>query len=126
MTSSQRIILNTLATYGRTVFAMALGLFSSRWVLQALGSVDYGLMGVVGAVILFVAFLTTTTSGTISRFYAYSIGQGDPEETNRWFNTALSIHTILPIVLCLISWPCGEWAIRNFFNVPPDRLVTAL
>jgi len=95
-------------------------------VLQALGSVDYGLMGVVGAVILFVAFLTTTTSGTISRFYAYSIGQGDPEETNRWFNTALSIHTILPIVLCLISWPCGEWAIRNFFNVPPDRLVTAL
>ena len=30
MTGSQRIALNTLATFARSVFGMALGLFSSR------------------------------------------------------------------------------------------------
>ena len=126
MTSSQRIVINTLATYGRSVFAMALGLFSSRWVLQALGEVDYGLMGVVGAVIVFITFLNGVSSGACTRFFAYSIGKGDPEEMNRWFNTALSIHTILPAVLIVVGYPIGVWLIHHFFNIPSERLNTAL
>lgn len=125
MTSSQRIALNTLVSYGRTVFGMALGLFSSRWVLQSLGSVDYGLMSVVGGLIVFVTFLNGVMVGSCSRFFSLSIGKGDPEETNKWFNTALSIHTVLPVVLILIGWPIGEWTIGNFLNIPPDRLMTA-
>jgi O-antigen/teichoic acid export membrane protein len=125
MNSSQRIIVNTIVTYGRTIFAMAMGLFSGRWLLQALGPIDYGLIGVVGALIPFVTLLNSMTSTSVARFFALSIGKGDPEETNRWFNTALSIHIILPITLVLMGWPIGEWAIRNFFNIPPDRLITA-
>ena len=52
MTTSQRILFNALASYGRTMFAMLLGLFSSRWVLASLGSIDYGLMAVVGSLIV--------------------------------------------------------------------------
>lgn len=126
MTSSQRIALNTIATYGRTVFAMALGLFSSRWILQALGEVDFGLMGVVGALILFIVFFNGVTSTSCSRFFAFSIGKGNMEETNQWFNTALSIHLILPLVLIIFGYPVGIWAVKNFFNVPPDRLDTAI
>ncbi|MCL2639889.1 MAG: hypothetical protein FWD53_03495, partial [Phycisphaerales bacterium] len=126
MTATHRIILNATATYGRTIFTMALGLFSSRWVLERLGKVDYGLMGVVGGLIIFITFLNNVTAGSCSRFFALSIGKGDPEETNRWFNTALSIHTLLPAVLILIGWPVGEWAIVHFLNIPPDRLDTAL
>lgn len=125
MTSSHRIILNTLATYGRTVFAMALGLFSSRWVLQSLGSVDYGLMAIVGGLILFVTFLNGIMAGSCSRFFALSVGSGDSIETNKWFNTALSIHTVLPAILILAGWPAGEWAIGEFLNIPLERLVTA-
>lgn len=125
MTTAQRIVLNTLAAYGRTVFAMALGLFSSRWVLQSLGSVDYGLMSVVGGLIAFVSFLNGISSTACTRFFALSIGKGDADETNRWFNTALSIHMVLPLVLVVIGYPVGEWAVRFFLSIPPDRLVTA-
>ncbi|MCL2646672.1 MAG: MATE family efflux transporter [Phycisphaerales bacterium] len=125
MTATHRIIVNALATYGRTVFAMALGLFSSRWVLASLGKVDYGLLAVVGGLIVFVTFLNNVTSSSCARFFALSIGKGDPEETNRWFNTALSIHTILPSILVLLGWPLGEWAIGHFLNIPPNRLDTA-
>lgn len=48
MTQNQRIFLNVVATYGRSLYALVVGLFSSRWVLMSLGQTDYGLYGVVG------------------------------------------------------------------------------
>ena len=126
MTSSQRILLNTVVTYCHSVFAMVLGLFSVRWVLQALGAVDYGLMGVIGAVIVFITFLNGVFSSSCVRFFAYSIGREIPDEVNHWFNTALSVHAILPVVLIAIGYPAGVWAIHHFFNIPADRINTAL
>ena len=43
MTENRRIALNIAATYGRSLFALACGLFTGRWVLLSLGQVDYGL-----------------------------------------------------------------------------------
>ena len=37
MSPNRRIILNILATYGRSLYALVCGLFISRWVLAALG-----------------------------------------------------------------------------------------
>lgn len=36
MTQNKRIVLNIIATYGRSVYAMVLGIFTARWVLEAL------------------------------------------------------------------------------------------
>lgn len=114
-----------MATYGRTILRMALGLFSSRWVLQSLGEVDYGLMGVVGSLIVFITFLNTVASGACSRFFAYSIGKKDKEDLIRWFNVGVSVHLFLAITLVAIGVPLGEWAIDHFLNIPADRLNTA-
>lgn len=43
MTENRRIALNTLATYGRSLFTLACSLFTSRWILMALGHSDHGL-----------------------------------------------------------------------------------
>ncbi len=125
LSTSQRVVLNACATYGRTVLGIALGLFSSRWVLQSLGKVDYGLMGVVGSLIVFITFFNGVAAGSCSRFFAFSIGRKDEEELNRWFNVALSVHIILPAILVAIGWPICEWAIDHFINIPPDRVRTA-
>lgn len=125
MTAGKRIILNALATYGRTLLQMGLGLFASRWVLQSLGVTDYGLMGVVGTLIVLITFLNTVFNGACARFFAYSIGKNDIEDLRRWFNTALSVHLTLAILLVGIGWPLGEWAIDNYLNIPADRLDTA-
>ena len=45
MTSNRRIFLNIVATYGRSLYALVIGLFFGRWTLMALGEVDYGPMG---------------------------------------------------------------------------------
>ena len=40
--------MNIVATYGRRMYALVWGLVISRWVLAALGKMDFGLYGVVG------------------------------------------------------------------------------
>lgn len=126
MTTGQRILFNALATYGRTLLAVFLGLFSSRWILEALGEIDYGLMGVVGGILVFITFLNTLSTSATGRFFAFSIGQNDVEETRRWFNTALTFELVLPPILIIIGFFAGEYAIRDFLSIPSDRLDTAL
>lgn len=126
MTPSQRIALNTITTYARSIIAAVLGLFSIRWVLEALGPSDFGLFSVVGSIITFIVILNSVMASSAARHFAYSIGQGDTEKVNQWFNTAFSIHLILPIVLILVGWPIGEYCIIHVLTIPVDRIATAL
>lgn len=126
MTPGQRILINTVATYGRTLLAVFLGLFSSRWVLGALGDVDYGLMGVVGSVLVFITLFNALTTAANARYFAFSIGQKDITMTRKWFNSALSISIILPTILLGIGLIVGEYIIRDFLSIPDGRLVTSI
>ena len=48
MSPNRRILLNIVATYGRSLYALVCGLFISRWVLATVGKSEFGLYGVVG------------------------------------------------------------------------------
>lgn len=129
MKESHRIIFNSLATYGQSVLGVALNLFSARWILEALGQVNFGLYGVIGSIVLLITFLIQGMSIGVARFYAYSIGHGQnlsseeaAEDLNRWFNTALGIHMVLPFLLILIGYFIGMHAIQNWLVIPADRV----
>ncbi len=124
--SSRRIILNTSATYIRSVIGVAFALFSIRWVLGALGPVDFGLYMVVGTLIVFITFINSVLAGSAGRFFAFSIGQGDPDDLNRWFNAALSLHFSMATILTLVGWPIGEYCINHVLTIPPDRVLASL
>lgn len=123
---SKRIAINTIVSYGRTLLSVCLVLFSSRWTLQQLGAVDYGLYNLIGSILLIVVFLNTVISNGDSRFFALGIGRGDEEELSKVFNTSLSIHLFMPAVVVLIGIFIGEWAIRDFLVVPVERLQSTL
>lgn len=97
---------------------------------MALGSVDYGLIGVVGCLSGFISFLNSLMGAAVGRFYAFSVGaekrSGSEEDgidsCRRWFNAAVTIHTVIPTVLMAIGYPIGEWAVENYLTIPPDRV----
>lgn len=134
MSPNRRIALNVVATYGRSLYAMVCGLLTSRWALLALGEVDLGIYGVIGGLTIFVSCLNGLMAGAVSRFYAYSVGeaqkQGNHEqgldECIRWFNVALTVHCLLPLILVAVGYPCGIWAIKNFLTIPHDRINDAI
>ena len=132
ITENRRIFLNIIFSYGRSLLAVTGALFISRWVLMALGQVDFGLFGVVGGMVGFVQFVSTVLSISVERFYAFSIGEAKKnieqglENCRKWFNTALTIHTILPLFLIIIGYPIGKWAIVNWLTIPVDRIDACL
>jgi Na+-driven multidrug efflux pump len=105
-----------------------LGLFTARWVLEALGQVDFGLYGVVGGLTAFIAFFNGLLAAAVGRFYAVSIGASQRnaaeglELCRQWFSIAVFIHTLIPIILMMIGYPIGEWAVRHWLTIPPDRI----
>lgn len=130
MTGNARIVLNIVATYGRSLYALALGLFTARWALWALGHVDYGLMGVVGGLAAFISFFNQLLATAVARFYAVAVGRESVaddksaalEDTRKWFTVAAVLHAILPSLLLLAGYPAGLWVVRRFLEIPPDRL----
>lgn len=128
MTANQRIAINFLATYGRSLFALACGLFSGRWMLMSLGEVDYGLYGVVGGLAGFVSFFNSLMSGAVSRYYAFHVGAAADlgtegvETCRKWFTTALVVHVVVPIVLMTVGYPLGIWSLKNFLAIPLERI----
>ena len=134
MTENRRIVLNILATYGRSLFGLALGLFSARWVLMTLGKVDFGLLGLVGGLSWFITFLNGVLAVSVSRFYAVSVGRRRTadddsaalEDCRKWFSIALCLHAFLGVFLVSVGYPIGAWLIRNWLTIPPERVETCI
>jgi len=122
MGTAKKVAVNTIALYGRSVLSAGLSLFSSRWVLSALGASDYGLFNIVGSTIVFIAFLNGIMAGSVSRQLAFSEGRGNSDEVNYWFNTALSIHILLSVFSVAFGLPVGEYCVRKVFTIPSDRI----
>ena len=65
MTQNRRIVLNIVATYGRSLYALVIGLFCGWWTVMALGEVDCGLMGVVGGLAVLIKVSRYVLPGTM-------------------------------------------------------------
>lgn len=134
MSPNKRIFLNIVATYGRSLYALVVGLFCGRWALRALGEIDYGLFGLIGGLTLFVSFFNNLLSSAVGRFFAVAVGsthiEGNAEkgleDCRKWFNTAFFVYFVTPLVLIVASYPVGVWMVRNFLTIPPERIADCL
>ena len=122
LVGSRLIAANTFFSYSRTLISIALTLFSSRWVLEELGTVDFGLNSLIGSILAIVIFLNKVLANGDARFFALGIGKNDQTELNKVFNTLLSLHIAMPFVLTAIGLLVGEIIIRNYLVIPPERL----
>lgn len=124
--NNKRIAKNTLLLYVRMLFTMAIGLYTGRVVLNALGVTDYGIYNVVGGVIAMLGFLTGSMSAASSRFITYDLGKGDMAVMKKTFGNILSIHFIIAGAILLFGETIGLWFVLNKLQIPADRMTAAL
>lgn len=117
------VVFNSGVTYLRMFLSIGLTLLSSRWILAALGQTDFGLYAVVGGIMGFLSFLTSTLTGSAQRHFAYAIGEGDVMEVNRWFNASFRIHAVMAVVMVVLGLPFGYLMLQKVLTIPSERLM---
>ena len=118
--TNQSIVFNSLILYVRLAIVSVCGLLYTRYSLQALGVVHYGLFSVVGGIISFIAILNTIMIATSNRFISVAIGRNDMNEANNVFNVNLIIHIMIALFTIVFSMPLGHYYIGNYINYQGD------
>jgi len=98
---------NAIASYARTMIAMALALASSRWLIINLGESNFGLLTLINSIVVCTTFISSLLSISSARHFAFAIGQGNVDELKAWFNTALAIHASAGCLIWIIGAPIG-------------------
>lgn len=123
--NNKRIAKNTILLYVRMFVMMAVGLFTSRVILDALGASDYGIYNVVGGLVTMFSVLTGAMSVATSRFLTFALGLGDKEQLRKTFVTAVNIHLLIAVAMIVIAEVAGIWFLNHKLNIPADRMEAA-
>lgn len=116
---------NTFFLYFRLVVVLFLTLYISRIVLEVLGIEDFGIYNVVGGFVGMFAFLNTSMSNGVQRFFNVDIGANSGRGICKIFTTSLLIQMILAGLFLIIAEIIGLWYINKVMVIPNDRLPAA-
>lgn len=124
--NNSRIAKNTMFLYLRMFLVLLVSLYTTRVVLNALGVVDYGINNVVAGFVTMFAFLNTSMSNGIQRYYNFKLGKEGEESLTMVYNTALLIQLLLALLIFFLLETIGLWYLYNKMVIPTDRFETAL
>ena len=123
--NNKRIAKNTLLLYFRMFFMMAIGLYTSRVILDKLGEVDFGIYNVVGGFVTMFTIISGAMTTATQRFLSFEIGKGEDGDVKNIFSTMIYIHIFLALVILLVGETVGVWFLNNHMNFPPERYEAA-
>lgn len=111
--------------YLRLFITMAVGLFTSRVVLNTLGISDYGINNVVAGFVSMFSLLTGSLSAAIGRFINVALGKGNTERLKTVFSTSVTIMLVMSVLILVIAEPVSIWFLNNKMNIPDGRMYAA-
>ncbi len=123
--NNKRIAKNTLFLYFRMLLTMAVSLYTSRVVLDALGVEDFGIYNVVGGVVAMFGFINTSMASATQRFMSFSLGRDSCDLLRKTFSTSLFIHLLISVVVFILSETIGLWFLWNKMQIPVERMDAA-
>lgn len=105
---------------------LVVSLFTTRIIIRALGVEDYGIQNVVSGFVSMFAFLNTSMSNGVQRFYNFSLGKQEEYSIKDVYNTAIRIQVLLAIILVILLETVGLWYMYYKMVVPDARFKAAL
>lgn len=122
--NNKRIVKNTSYLYIRTFITMAISIYTSRIVLDALGVEDYGIYNVVGGFVAMLSMFMNSLSASSQRFFAYEMGQSNPQ-LKKIFSVIISVHVIIAFTILLFFETIGLWFLNCKMNISSERMFAA-
>ncbi len=125
MNASNRIIINTVAQYIRTIFNILLSLWSSRLILAALGESDYGIYSLVAGIVSMLSFMVNALTNSTQRYVSFYQGKNNINYLIHVFNNSLIIHLVIGVFLIAVFETISFFLFDGFLNIPAERLYAA-
>lgn len=123
--NNKRIAKNTLILFVRMLLMTAIGLYTSRVILRALGVSDYGIYDAVGGFVALFALLSVMLTNSINRFLTFELGKGDKDKLKRVFCTSVGVMLLLSAVVLVLGATVGVWFLNCKMNIPEGRMEAA-
>lgn len=126
MSTSKRVVKNTLFLYMRTIVSLLVSVFTTRVLLEALGASDYGLYNVVGGAIAMLGFLSASMSSVTQRFLSYAEGVQDEAKIIQYFNNSIIIHNGLAVIMVVVFGLSSLIFFNGILNIPDGKIQAAI
>lgn len=107
------------------LFLMAINLYTSRIILQALGVENYGIYNAIAGFITMFSMISASLSTSISRYITFILGKGDFKQLNTVFNTSIVIQICLSGIIIFLVETVGVWFLNHHMTIPSDSIIAA-
>ena len=101
---------------------MAVALYTSRVILNALGVVDFGIFSLVSGLSSAFIFFSSSLTNSIQRYLTFEIGRGDYKALSVVFNTSIWCYLTISLVCFIISLLFAPYIVENYLNIPNDKI----
>ena len=101
MQGANRVFVNTIIQYSRTVLSLLISLYTTRLILEALGIENFGIYALVGGVIAMLSFIRSALASTTQRFLSFYQGKRDMVMQHKVFNNTVSVQLLISFILVL-------------------------
>lgn len=122
--NSKLVAKNTAFLYFRTMVVMAISIYTSRIILNALGVDDYGVYNVIGGFVAMFSILSASLVNASQRFISFEMGKEHPQ-MKRLFCGTVTIHLLLAIAVLIVFETFGLWFLNAKLNICPERIPAA-
>lgn len=122
---NKRLAKNIAFLYFRMFFAIIIGLYTSRVVLNTLGVVDYGVYNVVGGFVGLFNFLNNSLASSMQRYYNFEGTKDIKNGYSRVLTCGFVIHLIFSLILLVIFETIGLWYVNDIAVIPIERMFAA-
>ncbi len=107
------------------LLTMGITLYSTRLVLNALGSTDYGIYNLIAGIIVMLSFLNTAMATSSQRYLSFHQGRKDLQKQKEVFTNSFFLHIAIGILIVLGLELAGLFLFDSFLNIPADRIHSA-
>lgn len=119
----KRLIGNSLVTASSSVLNQILMFLTLPMLLNAVGTVEYGIYSLATAAVGYFSVLSIAARSSVVKFTA-ELRQGDYQEINRFFSSAMFMNVCLGFLVGGIVLICGIFC-EALFKIPPEHVYTA-
>ncbi len=105
---------------------MFVSLYTTRVVLNALGTSDYGIFNLVGGTIALLGFINGSMASATQRFMSYAEGEGIKERQISIFNVSTILHFVLGFFAFFAFAIAGYFFFNWVLVIPEDRAEAAV